>query len=121
MSKETWAQFRDRVKPKNEQVFEDFSGENWMYDDELDIFIHTGINKNSVASSGIGAFIPCSLLDAIEQVEKPKFKKVPYYCYWDCYGTLVYRIEDEIEAPYQALYDKNGVRLIRYVMVADND
>jgi len=73
MSKETWAQFADRVKPEVGQQFKDIFGEVWLYSRYQYFYLTThedvGISA-SMTNISAGNFIPCSLVDAIEHVER---------------------------------------------------
>ena len=115
MSKETWSQFRDRVKPAEGQKFIDDLGQWWAH--RNGDFVH---EKNGIylGEDGFGKILSCSLLDAIEHVEKPKLKKVTLYGYvsihgffWSCGDDL-----DEVKA-----LDENGQWMTEVVLVEDND
>jgi len=73
MIKETWAQFADRVKPEVGQQFKDIYGEDWLYSKYEYFYLTThedvGISA-SMTNISSGNFIPCSLVDAIEQEER---------------------------------------------------
>ena len=89
MTKETWVQFADRVKPEVGQVFKDIYGEDWLFEN-YDYFLLTKHGKTVCISASktnitAGNFIPCSLVDAIEHVEKPKMRKMTYENKWAVY------------------------------------
>lgn len=66
MIKETWAQFRDRVKPAEGQKFIDDRGEWWV--SRNGDFVH---EKNGIylGEDGFGSILSCSLVGTIEHVE----------------------------------------------------
>jgi len=72
MSKETWIQFAERIKPEVGQQFKDIYGKEWRYS-KYGYFYMTehedvGISA-SMTNISAGHFIPCSLVGAIEHVE----------------------------------------------------
>jgi len=67
MSKETWSQFAQRVKPTHGQVFEDDYGSEWVYDDNNGLFYLVGNSAPCIP------FSACPLADAIEQVEREDY------------------------------------------------
>ena len=77
MIKETWTQFSERVKPDYGAVFEDDFGFFWRYrkdEKENEWFVHIGtryvVDLKIEGIPGIGGrILPCSLVDAIENIE----------------------------------------------------
>jgi len=116
MTKETWVQFAERVKPSFGQIFKDIYGEIWRHH-EGDFTQDTN-NTILMKESLYCKILPCSLVDAIDHVEKPKLKKVTLYGYvsihgffWSCGDDL-----DEVKA-----LDENGQWMTEVVLVEDND
>jgi len=119
MSKETWTQFAERVNPSFGQIFKDIYGEVWRHHDG-DFTQDT--NETTLMKEGLYCkILPCSLVDAIEhveQVKKPKLKKITYYCYLGVSGFLW--CKNSVYSETQAL-DENGERITKDVWVIDHD
>jgi len=117
MIKETWSQFAERVKPAHGQKFKDIYGNEWCYwcngffnlMPKMDVSIQASDSPISA-----GNFIPCSLVDAIENVEKPKLKKITFYCYINTVGFYWRNDVDLYET--QAL-DESGNRITKEIWV----
>jgi len=113
MTKETWSQFADRVKPVNGAVFEDAYGTEWEYDENKGLFY---LVENSAPCF---PDLTCPLADAIEHfayVEKPKLKKVTLYAY--LFMTAYYfNTDDNVGWP--IAYDENGQRLTKEIWVEE--
>jgi len=117
VSKETWIQFYKRVKPTDGQQFIDDRGEWWEY--------YSGNFKHETSATfmstdGFGKILSCSLLDAIEHVdhvEKPKLKKVTYYCYIFLSGWH-WSTNADLKEP--RAFNENGERMTKEVWVEDN-
>ena len=116
MSKETWFQFADRVKPSFGQIFKDIYGEVWRHH-EGDFTQDTN-NTILMKESLYCKILPCSLVDAIDHVEKPKLKKVTCYCYLAVDG-LYWTTNENMKDP-RAL-DENGERITKDIWVDSND
>jgi len=118
MTRETWKQFFERVKPVDDQQFKDIYGNDWLYNyglfsllPELEISISPRLTDE-------GNFITCSLLDAVDHVEKPKLKKVTLYAY--LFMTAYYfNTDDNVGWP--IAYDESGNRITKEIWVNDNE
>jgi len=122
MSKETWAQFMDRVKPKVGQIFKDIYGEDWLYSKYGYFYMteHEDVGVSACMTNiSAGHFIPCSLVDAIEHVEKPKLKNLTCYCYLALDDGLYWTTKGHMKDP-RAL-DENGNQITKDVWVEDYD
>ena len=82
MTKETWAELAQRVNPANGQIFKDDRGEWWIYYNA-----HFKHEKSAyfLRTDGFGEVLSCTLVDAIENVEKPKMRKMTYENKWAVY------------------------------------
>ena len=114
MSKETWAEFAKRVKPINGQKFIDDLGQSWVH--RNGDFVH---EKNGIylGEDGFGKILSCSLVDAIEHVDKPKLKKVTLYAY--LYLNAHTWIKSNT-CPHRRIYDASGTWMTRDIWVEDN-
>jgi len=113
MTKETWAQFAQRVKPTHGQVFEDAYGTEWVYDDHNGLFYLVGNSAPCFPDS------TCPLADAIEHfayVEKPKLKKVTLYAY--LYLNAHTWIKSHT-SPHRRIYDESGTWMTKEIWVEE--
>jgi len=69
MSKETWFQFAQRVKPDDGQLFKDIYGNDCAFRVYSCAFVFRSV-RDILYVRGLGKVLPCSLADAIEQVER---------------------------------------------------
>ena len=109
MTKETWKQFAERVKPNHGRVFEDAYGTEWVYDDHHGLFYLVWNTAPCISDS------TCPLADAIEHVEyvdKPKIRKLKFYCYL-AVDALYWTTKEYMKDP-RAL-DEHGERVTKEV------
>ena len=119
MSKETWKQFADRVKPETGDRFEDDRGYFWEYDEQEPSFAE-GISQYYITLAEIGKVLSCSLVGAIsrvERVDKPKIRKEKYYGYLNVVG--LYWGKNAYLRETRAL-DENGEQITKDIWVEDN-
>ena len=117
MTKETWLQFAERIKPEVGQMFQDERGYFFKYDKEKKSFNYVG-SEHSIVLAEMGSLLSCTLVDAIDHVEPAKLKKITYYCYLNMQGF--FWCKNSFYNDTQAL-DENGNRITQEVWVIDNE
>jgi len=71
MTKETWVQFAERIKPTDGQLFKDIRGKDWVYEARGHRFRlkSDAICRTDLHSDGAWR-VPCVLIDPIAEEKK---------------------------------------------------